>query len=227
LTFRVLYLGIEAELRIDLNQIEDTCYALFELYSKKSAVVSIDKVFCTRVVVYGSNYEIRLFIQRTTGNALMSVVMNFDSSDFRRSYNIVQQISTIFEETLSTISKFSREFGKVRVYVKSFLRLPTSKIPKLVEELRKLGIALTRAEFRDLEENSMYVLSGMHVDSGLKIYEINIIAIARNVPLAEATITISTTSTSKSICQDLVSLIGMSRALLELMVNVIYRGSNP
>ena len=227
MTFRVLYLGIEAELRIDLNQIEDTCYALFELYSKKSAVVSIDKVFCTRVVVYGSNYEIRLFIQRTTGNALMSVVMNFDSSDFRRSYNIVQQISTIFEETLSTISKFSREFGKVRVYVKSFLRLPTSKIPKLVEELRKLGIALTRAEFRDLEENSMYVLSGMHVDSGLKIYEINIIAIARNVPLAEATITISTTSTSKSICQDLVSLIGMSRALLELMVNVIYRGSNP
>jgi len=222
LTFRVLYLGIEAELRIDLNQIEDTCYALFELYSKKSAVVSIDKVFCTRVVVYGSNYEIRLFIQRTTGNALMSVVMNFDSSDFRRSYSIVQQISTIFEETLSTISKFSREFGKVRVYVKSFLRLPTSKIPKLVEELRKLGIALTRAEFRDLEENSMYVLSGMHVDSGLKIYEINIIAIARNVPLAEATITISTTSTSKSICQDLVSLIGMSRALLELMVNVIY-----
>ena len=222
MTFRVLYLGIEAELRIDLNQIEDTCYALFELYSKKSAVVSIDKVFCTRVVVYGSNYEIRLFIQRTTGNALMSVVMNFDSSDFRRSYSIVQQISTIFEETLSTISKFSREFGKVRVYVKSFLRLPTSKIPKLVEELRKLGIALTRAEFRDLEENSMYVLSGMHVDSGLKIYEINIIAIARNVPLAEATITISTTSTSKSICQDLVSLIGMSRALLELMVNVIY-----
>jgi len=222
LTFRVLYLGIEAELRIDLNQIEDTCYALFELYSKKSAVVSIDKVFCTRVVVYGSNYEIRLFIQRTTGNALMSVVMNFDSSDFRRSYSIVQQISTIFEGTLSTISKFSREFGKVRVYVKSFLRLPTSKIPKLVEELRKLGIALTRAEFRDLEENSMYVLSGMHVDSGLKIYEINIIAIARNVPLAEATITISTTSTSKSVCQDLVSLIGMSRALLELMVNVIY-----
>ena len=222
MTFRVLYLGIEAELRIDLNQIEDTCYALFELYSKKSAVVSIDKVFCTRVVVYGSNYEIRLFIQRTTGNALMSVVMNFDSSDFRRSYSIVQQISTIFEETLSTISKFSREFGKVRVYVKSFLRLPTSKIPKLVEELRKLGIALTRAEFRDLEENSMYVLSGMHVDSGLKIYEINIIAIARNVPLAEATITISTTSTSKSVCQDLVSLIGMSRALLELMVNVIY-----
>lgn len=227
MALRVLYLGIEAELRIDLNQIEDACYALFELYGKRNAIVSIDKVFCTRVVVYGSNYEIRLFIQRTTGNALISIVMSFDSSESRSSYSAVQRISTIFEETFSTISKFSREFGKVRIYVKSFFRLPTSKIPELAEELRKLGIALTRVESRDLEENSMYVLSGIHVDPGLKVYEISIIAISRNIPLAEATLTVSTTSNSKSVCQDLVSLIGMSRALLELIVNAIYGGSNP
>jgi len=222
LTFRVLYLGIEAELRIDLNQIEDTCYALFELYSKKSAVVSIDKVFCTRVVIYGINYELRLFIQRTTGNALMSITMRFDSSSFRSSYSIVQRISAVFEEALSAISKFSREFTRVRIYVKSFLRIPTYRIHKLIEELNKLGIALTRVEFRDLEENSVYVLSGMHIDSGLKIHEISLIAIARNVPLAEATVTISTTSTPKSVCQDLVSLIGMSRALVELIASIVH-----
>lgn len=63
----------------------------------------------------------------------------------------------MFEEAIPIISKFSRKFTGTRIYVKSLLKTPTYRVHELIGELNKLEVVLRRAEFRDLEENTVYV----------------------------------------------------------------------
>ncbi len=227
MTFKVLYVGIEAELRINVKRLEDACYSIFELYSKKNAIVSIDKTACSRIIVYGSDYEVRLFVHRTNGNAILSISVGFSGSGRWDSHRVASYATTIFGETFSTISRFSEELRRIRIYVKSSLRLPTHRIRGLIDELRQLGIALTKLELRDLEESSIYVMSGLYVEPGLKTYEISILALIRNEPIAEASATISTSSTLNCLLHDLVSLMGTTWAFLELVANNVREGSDP
>ncbi len=220
-------MGIEAELRINVKRLEDACYSIFELYSKKNAIVSIDKTMCSRIIVYGSDYEVRLFVHRSSGDTILSISVGFSGSGRWDSHKVASYAITIFEETFSAISKFNEELKRIRIYVKSSLRLPTHRIRKLVNELRQIGIALTRLELRDLEESSIYVLSGLYVEPGLKTYEISILALVRSEPIVEASATISTSSTLDYLLHDLISLMGITWAFLELVTNGVRQGSGP
>ncbi len=229
MVFKILYVGIEAELRINVKRLEDACYSIFELYSKKNAIVSIDKTMCSRIIVYGRDYEVRLFVHRSSGDAILSISVGFSGTGRWDSHKVASYATTVFEEAFSTISRFSEELKRIRIYVKSSLKLPTHRIRELVDELHQLGIALTRLELRDLEESSIYVLSGLYVESGLRTYEISILALMRSEPIAEASATISTSSTPDCLLHDLVSLMGTTWAFLELVANSTStrRGSDP
>ena len=225
MVYRVIYIGIECQIIIDPHYTEDSCYALFRTLSDQCSMVSVDKPSCSRAIAYGENFEIRLFIRSTTGEALLIITVNSANNTLKEDSVTAFEL---FNKVFGALSRYILYLRKIRIYIRSSLRFPIHRIRNIITGLQSIGIALTKTELKNLEGSHIYMITGLYIEQHLRSYEINIVAFIRDSPIAEASTTITSYTNKDKIFEDLLSLIGTTRAILEVIEDLASSsGSNP
>jgi len=205
--------GIEALATVYPEMLEDACYSIFNSF-KNVAAVSVSKPVCTRAIVYGTGFEMRFFSRGSTGEAYISITSFSEAPNKLR--DAVQSAMRVFDVVRRVLRGFVVEWREVRVHIKSVTSVSQRKLGDIVKVLQEhFGVVTQTSELRDINESTIYIVSGVLVRRELRSYSVRMIAVVRRSPMATVSISIEGRCGIDEVEEELSKMSGLTRALMD------------
>ncbi len=214
-----LQLGIELSLLIEPPSIEDVCYAIFSEFNKV-ATVSVSKPSCVRAIVYGSNFELRFFARQSSCEALVTIYSYCE--DASRSRQSISKLLTVFRDFSRACRRYIASFMDTRVYVKVVATLRKEDAVRTIRTLvEDFGASLRAVEFRDLDDSSIKVFTGLLPIPNTKLGEVSVRVVMVERKSSYTTMSVTLESSAKGddfvdIESKIYGLVGLARAFMDV-----------
>ena len=194
-----ILLGLIEKFAMDINKVDELCYEFYSMFKDFAVSIAIERPTCSRIVILGKDFEIRLYISPSgEGTLAMFIRMFIDIwSNFVIAFEDIKKILIPVIKTLLSIAKICDD---PIIILRDNITIHFKSIANLIEFLRESGMAIEYTDRKIFNDLEIFVIRGFCIGRNLKKYQVTF-SVLTNEKI-EAGITIESKTKLDVICND-------------------------
>jgi hypothetical protein len=160
---REVLVGLVKKFRISVNKLDDFCYEIYSLFRNYALSMAIERPSCSRIVVLGKDFEVRLHISHDS-ESVLTLFFTLLPEMSHATEDLERKLVLLFR-TLSSMIITSSE---PTVIVRSVIFSPIKSINHLTASLTRMGIVLESIDKKFINDFEILTLRGFYIGENLK-----------------------------------------------------------